>query len=177
MSNSAGGWLKGIMVTSPILLAAAASVFLVASSIINPPEPEFVFVPPVDPAEQTGSTKLEATAEDIYLDFLQNLEESNNQYLDKNIKITGTIASWGLNSDLQPLLTIISDSFGNDKIVCNWFQNFDEAVIDDIIGKEIVFLGICDGITGGLLYFHNCSSDEVPTRTPTEARDQSYLNP
>ena len=171
MSNGAGGWLKGIIVTSPILLAAAASVFLVASSIINPPEPEFVFIPPEDPAQQAGSTKIEISAEDIYLDFLQNLEESNNQYLGKNIKITGIVASWGLDDDLLPILTVVSDSFGNDNVICKWFQYFDEEGMTDIIGKEINLLGICDGLQDGYLFFRNCSSEVVPTSVPVEELD------
>jgi len=171
MSNGAGVWLKGILVTSPILLAAAASVFLVASSIINPPEPEFVFTPPQDPAQQAGSTKIEMTAEDIYLDFLQDPEESNNQYLDKQIKITGTVASWGFDKDLLPVLSLISDSFGNDKIICRWYQFFNEEGMIDIIGKEIVLLGTCNGLTDDLLYFNNCSSEVIPTRIPAELLD------
>ncbi len=173
MSNGTGGWFKGIMVTSPILLAAAATVFLVASSIINPPDPEFVYTPPEDSDQQTGPTKIEISALDIYLDFLQNLEDSNNRYLGNDIRLTGVVATWGLNTDLQPIITMVSDSFGNAKIVCKWFQFFDAdgMVINNIIGREIVLLGVCDGLTGGFLYFHNCSSELVPTKVPIELLD------
>ena len=172
MSNGAGGWLKGMVVTSPILLAAVASVFLVASSIANPvDDPEVVFTPPEDSGGGGVTDRIEITAEDIYLDFLQNLEESNNTYLGKSIKLTGVIATWGLDSNLQPVLTIYSDIFGNDKIVCKWFQHFDEDGMDVLIDKEVTLLGVCDGLQDGFLYFHNCSSEIVPTKTPIEDLD------
>lgn len=172
MANGAGSWFKGIAVTSPILLAAVASVFLVASSIANPADdPEVVFTPPEDSGGGGVTDRIEITAKDIYLDFLQDLEESNNQYLGESIKITGVVATWGLDYNLQPVLTIYSDSFGNDKIVCQWFQHFDEEGMPDLIGKEIILLGVCDGLQDGFLYFHNCSSEIVPTKTPIEDLD------
>ena len=97
--------------------------------------------------------------------------DKNNQYLGKNIKITGIIASWGYDDDLLPILTLISDSFGNDRILCSWFQHFNEDGMIDIIGKEIVLLGVCDGLVGDILCFHNCSSEIIPTETPIEDLD------
>jgi len=170
MSNGAGGWLKGVMVTSPILLAAVASVFLVASSIINPPE-LIVFIPPEDPANQVVSTKIEMSAEDIYLDFLQDPEDANNQYLGNSVKLTATIADWGLNNLQQPILTLYSDDFDNAKIICRWYQIFDEIQMPSIVGTEIILMGICDGLSEDKLHFSNCSSLSVPTRTPIEESD------
>ena len=150
-SNSTSNWLKAILITSPILLAAAFSVFLSVSNILNPEE--------IEPYEYVEY--LNITAIELYHDFKTDPAAAELNYQDKYLLVTGVIAGWGFDEKLGHYIRLISDESGNQSVICSWYQAFFVQRMPEFLGEEITVSGKYEAWSEGNLQIINCSSSSV----------------
>jgi hypothetical protein len=172
MSSNSRDWFRSITIASPVLLAMVVSLVFVATSIMNPDETTAGAINPGqdDPVDdsQPGDI-ISVTAGDLYqeyFDFSQDQDSAAfHRYTGRQLRVTGILFSWNIAG--EPSLTMISDSFGNDKVRFVFEYEFtDQNIMNSLIGEPVTVIGVSRGLIGGVVILREASSHDFDINSP-----------
>ncbi len=168
MSQNGNDWIRSVTIASPVLLAAALSVVLAVSAIINPDED--TFSPTILDGNDTtqnggddGAGLFNLTAVELYEEYREHaldpelgLQTIDAIYKDKIITVTGELASWGTEG--INYITVLSSDYDEDVVLVQDFVKFIFAYpftsltlegMPNRLGSSVTLTGICRGWEDG----------------------------
>jgi hypothetical protein len=176
MSNSTNGkFLRGIMLSSPVLVIAAVSIIFSVSVAVegkidsSPTGSTSNNTQQVDnnePADNTPSGEpiiILVAAETLYSQFISPGEINPEQYYtNKTIKVRGKIADFVYGSAPNSCWISLKTDLDNGANIICYFGNYVIKPGADIeIGMEIAITGTCMGMTNGKITFVGSSTEDI----------------
>ena len=186
MSQNGNDRIRSVTIASPVLLAAALSVVLAVSAIINPDED--TFSPTI--LDGNGTTQngggaaglFNLTAVELYDEYREyaldpelSLQIVDAIYKDKLITVTGELASWGTQG--INYIAVLSSDYDEDAVLIQDFVRFVFAYpltqltvegLPDRLGSRVTLTGVCRGWEDGYVIIEVPSSDDFTTEEPVQ---------
>lgn len=189
MSQNGNDLIRSITIASPVLLAAALSVVLAVSAILNPDED--TFSPTIldyndttqNGGDDGGATGLfNLTAVELYEEYREyaldpelSLQIVDAIYKDKIIIVTGELASWGTQG--INYIAVLSSDYDEDATLIQDFVRFvfayplTQLTLEGLpgrLGSRVTLTGICRGWEDGYVIIEVPSTDDFTTEEPIQ---------
>jgi hypothetical protein len=165
MKDNNGSWLRSFLVTSPVIIAAVASIFFAYLTVTQ--EEETVEIPDIIVNGGNGES-INITAFKLYDDFIREYETADAKYSGANVNISGEVANWGIDEAGRYYVTLYTDDvIFSDNILCRYLLDY-KIIFDrmhEILDSTIVIFGTCNGYVDGVVIVSECFSESIPAET------------
>ncbi|AHB13499.1 OB-fold protein [Dehalococcoides mccartyi] len=170
--TSNGKFLRGVMLSSPVLVIAAVSIIFsisvalegkIDSSPTGNTDSTDQVTNPITDNSTDATVDLTITAETLYSHYVDPGETNPDQYYkSKNIKVTGKVAGFVYGTTANSCwISLKTDQSNGANVVCYFGNYVIKPGADISIGMDIEITGTCMGLTNGRITLINSFTEDV----------------